>query len=251
MRSLVLALFCFLCVLQAANAGKKCYALVLEGGGDLGAYEAGAIQGLVENIAAAQVEYDVISGVSIGAINAAGFGMFKKGQEKKAASFLVDLWTKLSKNDMYKNFPGGILQGLLYEEGIFDSSPGQKFLERLINQPIVRKLSLGAADVVTGGYWRFNETTSDEEIVESLMCSAATAMIFPYRSYLTTNFIDGGSIFLTDVAGAIDRCMEVVSDEADIVLDIILTSNVGLTTWAYGKNYHPLGVLSRWRAIHG
>ena len=45
----------------------ECVALVLQGGGALGAYQAGVFEGLVE----AGVECDWIAGISIGAINAA------------------------------------------------------------------------------------------------------------------------------------------------------------------------------------
>jgi NTE family protein len=62
--------------------------LVLEGGGDRGAYQAGAVRGLVENLPPKDVEYDVVSGVSIGAINAAGFSFFKPGKEDEASQYL-------------------------------------------------------------------------------------------------------------------------------------------------------------------
>jgi len=41
------------------------------------------------------VSWDVLSGVSIGAINAATFSMFKKGNEDQAAEFLLKLWNDL------------------------------------------------------------------------------------------------------------------------------------------------------------
>ena len=36
--------------------------------------------------------YDVIVGVSIGALNAAMIGTFEKGKEKDAADFIWNLW---------------------------------------------------------------------------------------------------------------------------------------------------------------
>jgi NTE family protein len=44
-----------------------CVALVLQGGGALGSYQAGVIEGL----AASEIEIDWVAGISIGAINAA------------------------------------------------------------------------------------------------------------------------------------------------------------------------------------
>lgn len=50
----------------------KCNAIILEAGGDLGAYEAGVIAAFVENLPADDVQWDIFSGISVGAITAAG-----------------------------------------------------------------------------------------------------------------------------------------------------------------------------------
>lgn len=51
----------------------------MEGGGDLGAYEAGVIYGLINNLDAESVKWDILSGVSVGAMNSAGFASFPIG----------------------------------------------------------------------------------------------------------------------------------------------------------------------------
>jgi len=79
-------LLCILLVLTKVHA-KKCTALVLEGGGDKGAYQAGAIRGLYE-AAGNESTYDVLSGVSIGAINAVAYSLIEAGHEDKATKFL-------------------------------------------------------------------------------------------------------------------------------------------------------------------
>lgn len=35
-------------------------------------------------------------------------------------------------------------------------------------------------------------------------------------------FIDGGVLLNVDVGSAIDRCLEIVDDEEDIIMDVIL-----------------------------
>lgn len=52
---------------------QKCRALVIEGGGDLGAYEAGILKGLIYNLPNEEVQWDVLSGISVGSILSAGF----------------------------------------------------------------------------------------------------------------------------------------------------------------------------------
>lgn len=40
----------------------------MEGGADLGAYEAGVIQAFIENLPAEEVAWDLFSGISVGSI---------------------------------------------------------------------------------------------------------------------------------------------------------------------------------------
>ena len=77
-----------LCLTFVTIHGKKCRALVLEGGGDKGAYQAGAIRGLFESLPRNESAYDVISGVSIGAINGVSYALHRPGDEDEATNFL-------------------------------------------------------------------------------------------------------------------------------------------------------------------
>lgn len=42
------------------------------------------------------MEYDVITGISAGAINAFGLSLFAKGQEWEASDFMLDFWQDLT-----------------------------------------------------------------------------------------------------------------------------------------------------------
>ena len=77
-----------LLLLATFTQAKKCKALALEGGGDKGAYQAGAIRGLYEALGQAEGTYDVLNGVSIGAINAVGYSVHKEGDEDTATQWL-------------------------------------------------------------------------------------------------------------------------------------------------------------------
>jgi len=74
-------------------SSQSCYALAIEGGGDLGAYEAGVIQGLIQNLPGNEVEWDIIAGISVGSILAAGMGQFPKGQEATMVEWIISLWS--------------------------------------------------------------------------------------------------------------------------------------------------------------
>lgn len=82
-------------------------ALVLQGGGALGAYEVGAIKGLYETLTKGQVKnepsedskaplFDIIAGASIGAMNAAVLiGNIQKGESWESAIIeLEKFWTE-------------------------------------------------------------------------------------------------------------------------------------------------------------
>ena len=55
---------------------------MLGGGGTRGAYQAGAMWGLLKNVEdLSKYKYDVVSGVSAGTINGAAFATYEKGDE--------------------------------------------------------------------------------------------------------------------------------------------------------------------------
>jgi len=105
-------------------AQDHCYALALEGGGDRGAYQAGAIYQIIMNHGDENVAYDVISGIGVGSINGAYLAGHAKGDEEQAAKDLVSLWRGLTKEQIYKSWSwGGIVRGLLFETGMYNNSP--------------------------------------------------------------------------------------------------------------------------------
>ena len=60
----------------------KCYGLALSDSHSLGPYQAGVIKGLVHEMrATTQGEYEVVSGVAMGALNAHILSQFDRGQE--------------------------------------------------------------------------------------------------------------------------------------------------------------------------
>ena len=71
---------------------QTCRALVLSGGANNGAWEAGVLSGLVKYGTESDFYYDVMTGVSAGAINAAGIAGYAPDDVKNAAQFLSDTW---------------------------------------------------------------------------------------------------------------------------------------------------------------
>lgn len=53
----------------------------MRGGGTRGAYEVGVLKGFLDHLPPEELQYDVVVGVSIGAINSAVFALYDKGNE--------------------------------------------------------------------------------------------------------------------------------------------------------------------------
>ncbi len=86
-------------------------AIVLQGGGSLGAYEAGAYRALYESLSnegrKGRSTFDIVAGTSIGAINAAVLVSYVTENQTYdgSAEKLVDFWNYLSKESMVDTNP--------------------------------------------------------------------------------------------------------------------------------------------------
>lgn len=105
------------------SASPKCYGLAFSSGDETVAYQVGALTGLINNLPADQVGYQVISGVQGGALNAALFSSFAIGQEKDAVNRMQEFWLEASNTTLYKDWRGGVTEGLMFKGGLYDSSP--------------------------------------------------------------------------------------------------------------------------------
>jgi len=74
----------------------KCLALALSGGANKGAYEAGVLHGLSHILPEDHLYYDVVTGVSTGALNGGGISVWPKEKPKEMAEYLVETWTNMT-----------------------------------------------------------------------------------------------------------------------------------------------------------
>ena len=84
------------------------------GGGAHGAYEAGVLWGLIKEAKNKKdFEYDVITGVSAGSINALASSTFPKGDEEAMVEYLSTTWQNLTNPDVYIDWlPDGVVTGV-------------------------------------------------------------------------------------------------------------------------------------------
>ena len=214
-------------LMHSALAGtKKWRALSLSGGGALGAYEGAVFMGLVNNLPIEDVTYDVVVGVSAGALNTLGLSGYEPADAENAAEFLFALWNSIPQYKAFQMWPDGILEGLFFKSGIFDISPGIKWVtDQFGDRTVKKKVTMAAVDADMGTYEQFdyNATyTQPSDLIQSAFASSSIPGVFEHIQRGNMTLIDGGTVFNINVEGAIRRCKEVVDDEKDIIVDMIM-----------------------------
>lgn len=190
-------------------------ALVLSGGGDKCAYQAGAIKYLTKDL---KRDYEVICGVSGGALNAARMAQFPLGTGDEAADCLIHDWSSVRKKDIYKPwFPFGKLQALC-NSSFYNSAPLWGYVEERVDPELIkvggRRCVVGAVCLDTYEYVRFDER--DPDFLKGVLASASYPLAFLPVKINGRYYSDGGLRNGSPIGAAI-------SEGADTI-DVIITS---------------------------
>ena len=203
-------------------------ALLLQGGGALGAYQAGVYEALAER----EIEPTWIAGISIGAINSAIIAgnppadrVAKLRDFWEMASAGAQVWHSLPKalhDGMARSFVNQLAAGVVLTNGVpgffaprlppppwqpagtpgaiswYDTTPLRPTLERLIdfdriNDNHKMRFSIGAVNVRTGNFAYFDNAT-DQIRPEHIMASGALPPAFPPVEIEGEYYWDGGMI---------------------------------------------------------
>lgn len=227
--TLCLAL-CLLVSFTAVQAGRTCRGVALQGGGDRGAYEAGALYGLVKNAKNPEdFHYDVVTGVSAGSINSLAMMIYGKGEEEQMVDFLINSWKATGQKDVFHQWPGGYAEGLLFRSSLVNNDPELGYLRsQIYRAPNQRMGVLVTTDINTGEKLAFTEEDWDEDqefAAHVGLFSSAIPALFKYRNYENHTFIDGGWAESIDMEDVILRCRSIADDDSDIIIDVIYCAN--------------------------
>lgn len=195
-------------------------ALVLSGGASKGAYQVGVLKHLMGDL---ETHYDLICGISVGAINGAWLSMFPEGQEKPCIEQLEDLWRGLRTKDVYVswvNLPGFLSYlGFLvapFKSSIYNSRPIEELLEEKFDPKLIEKsgkqLKVGAVSLNSGLYKLFDQ--DHPKIVQAVMASAAFPTAFRPVEIEGEFWLDGGIKEVTPLKAAI----QAGATEIDVVI---------------------------------
>jgi NTE family protein len=214
------------------NCGR--IALVLQGGGALGAYQAGVYQALHE----AGLEPDWVSGVSIGAVNAA---LIAGNAPERRLAALCEFWDRVTDRTIWPYTPDGdifrqtrntlsaLTTALFGQPGLFnphrinpwflppgardatsfyDNEPLKKTLEELVDLERLKSsgihFSVGSVNVMTGNFLFF-DNRKDDIGIEHVMASAALPPAFPMVKIGTDYFWDGGLVSNTPLQPLLEQ----------------------------------------------
>jgi len=206
---------------RPADCGR--IALVLQGGGALGAYQAGVYQALHE----AGLEPDWVSGVSIGGINGA---LIAGNKPERRLQALCEFWDRLTDRTIWPYTPDGdifrqtrntvsaLTTALFGQPGFFkphkinpwllpagnadatsfyDNTLLRETLEELVDFNVLNDgavhYAAGAVNVLTGNFVFFDNRKEDIR-VEHVMASGALPPAFPMVQIGTDYFWDGGIV---------------------------------------------------------
>jgi len=216
-------MFCLFVLFFGYSQQWTCRALALGGGADRGAYEAGALKALVEKQNPEHVKWNVIAGISAGALNAGALAQFKLGNEIQASKFLEDRWKEIKFGDILSHWiPGSILQGFLFKSGLFDSTPLGKFIDKNLNFTMLRNsnraLRIGVTNLNTGLFESFEETHPN--LRTAVLSSCSVPGIFPTQEMNGNDYVDGGAWSMTPIKSALKVCEE--KNATEIYVDVIL-----------------------------
>jgi NTE family protein len=228
-------------------------AIVLQGGGALGAYEYGVLKALYE--ARPDFTPAVVTGVSIGAITAAVL----VGARSDPISALGELWetyfavfgalpypvrewseallpeesqqaaAMLGNHGMY-SFRPDYLVNPCAADSIYDTTPLGKTLEKLVDLKILNesktRLVVGAVDIASGEFKTFDNRDPGGLSFEHIIASGSLPPNFPnvkiQANGETHHYWDGGLFWNTPLSPAINCLEECGADNADTRRELLV-----------------------------
>ena len=135
---------------------------------------------------------------------------------------LLVMWTELTSGNLYQNWNWGILNGLFFKQGLFDTQPLRDYIEAYYqNRTLHRLLHFNSVDAITGNIVTFDETSDRESFVTGLCGSTAVPFVFPPVKFGDKLLMDGGVAWNLDIASAVLKCHTLVDSDSKIFLDVI------------------------------
>jgi hypothetical protein len=237
----------FLAVLLSfASADQYCRGLALGGGNDLGAYQAGAISGLLTTLTAQETDYQIVTGLGVGSINGLIVSQFNSSQNAKIAETLNDFWETSKRSDFLKDWAFGRVEGHLKRTGLYNSAPTYKTIGKLMNlgPKFVRHFTVGATDLISGEILIFDSNHNRTTLQTGIYGSASIYVempVVPFQDYL---LVEGSVQYTADLIGVVNYCLDQGYAEENIIIDTVFVQAAKLDS-VDAQHYKTLDVVKR------
>ncbi len=186
--------------------------LVLSGGSSKGAYQVGVLKKWMGEDGR---DYEIICGVSVGALNGSYLSQFKYGEPKAASDGLLGLWSRVKNENVKKSWCLGALASL-WKRSVYDSTPLQKWIDSELNLDLLAKsgklLRVGCTSWRTGQYTFATE--KDPNIKRWVMASSSYPVFMLPIEIGDDLWTDGGLRSVTPLGEAI----RLGAEEIDVIM---------------------------------
>ena len=201
-------------IVSYLHLSSACKVLSLSGGGPLGSFEMGIASTLMENY---DGNWDIITGVSAGSINAAYLSTITKGDEKSFIQDYKKLWLSTTNEQVYSKVY------FLNGKSLYDTIPLKNTLKKIFQNKIpVRPVLISATSLVKGQSEIFSEIDiKNYGFVDIIMSSTAIPIYFPPHEFKNDLYVDGGVSSNILMYEGVNYCLKNFPNE-HITVDVIV-----------------------------
>jgi NTE family protein len=202
-------------------------ALVLSGGGAKGAYQVGVLKRWIFE---EKRQYDIVCGISVGALNAAALCQSKSTDFEESYEYLSGVWDRVENRKIRKWWFGWYLAAL-WKSSVYDSTPLEEWVHEELDHTKIessgRRLRVGAVNWNTGEYFVANENTPSLD--KWVSASASYPGFFKPVKIDGDEWTDGGVRNVTPLGDAIKAGAHEI--------DVITVSNLDIPNHAWKPRF--------------
>lgn len=198
--------------------------LILSGGGSRGAYQVGVLKRLVE----AGKSWDLIAGISVGALNGSFLAMFDKADVATGIQKLEDLWLGIKSTEdivkpwlpSYLNYVAGYFKGSLKSSAPLLSLITSHFDHQKLKESNV-ECRIGAVSLGRGHFQTIGKYEAD--YLRWILASATMPVVMPPVELADDKWVDGGVREHTPINSILDVVARCLDHGEPLEIDIVLT----------------------------
>jgi len=186
-------------------------------------------------------EYDILCGVSVGALNVSVLSQAPLGRPEAAFTKLLEMWDRVENRSIWKHWLIPYV-GVLWHRSVFNSNPLHEWVRKELDLAAIRssgrEVRVGCVNLNTEEYKLISPMA--ERFQEFVYASASFPFFFTPMTLNGEEWTDGGVRNVTPLGTAIQLGAEEI--------DVIITSNPeGASSWKTPK--WPSGLLYVTRLI--